>query len=221
MKLRKKANWMRFVAGASFLALSLLVSGLKTAQAADAVSVGIIDEAELGEKFTKYRAELKALEDRAKMYDNQLKAREVLNATDAKRFDELINRVLKEKKTRTAAEDKEMETLTKTGKDRAARFTETVGKEKRTPDDDKFVAEVKTSIEANKKSVRDLEDLIFDTLKKEDEETNKTYIDQANKMVEKIAIQKKLTVVFRKDAVVWFAPAIDLTADVIKELNKQ
>lgn len=214
MKLQNKALYIKAIL--SLCAIIGAFTSTTVARAADAVVVGVLDESKLGKDFVKYRSELDDLSKRAVVYDAQLDAREVLSDAEGKRFDELIA-----KKTRTPAEETEFQALIKTGADRRKDMSGLIGKAQRTPDEETRLKTVQSSMLTNKAAVRRLEDDLFQDLKNIEDATNKKYIDMANEMVRKVAVEKKLTVVFRKDAIVWFAPAVDITEEVLTRLNRQ
>jgi Skp family chaperone for outer membrane proteins len=218
MKLeKKKTSWSGLKT--AILACALVGAGMSQtapARAADNnITVGILDESRLGEGYTKYRGEVDALNKRAADLDAQLDAREVMNDADGKRFDALIF-----KKPRTTAEDNELQSLIKTGTERRKDRDSLVAQAARTPDQEARLKAMQDNMKANAAVVRRLEDELFQGLKADEEETDKKYIGIANEMVQKLAQEKKLSVVFRKGAVVWFAPAIDLTDEVLARLNR-
>lgn len=217
MKLKKQTMWNKFALALCVAAGALSIGGASPAQAADKdVAVGVLDEAKLGKDYAKFRDALAALNERAVAYDKQLDAREVLDETQSKRFDELIA-----KKNRTPAEETEFNNLVKVGTDRRTDLNGLAGKAARTPDEETRLKLFQGYMKTNTVVVRRLEDDLFQELKTTEEATNKTYIDLANAMVQKVAGEKKLTLVFRKDAVVWFAPAVDITDEVLTRLNRQ
>lgn len=218
MMLQKKKNqW--FSPQVLLLACALAGAGLSQvapAHAADnGITVGILDESRLGEGYTKYRNEVDALNKRAADLDAQLDAREVMNEADGKRFDALIT-----KKPRTTMEDNELLALVKIGSERRKERDTLVAQAARTPDQEARLKAMQDNMKANAISVRRMEDDLFQGLKVDEEETDKKYIGIANEMVQKLAQEKKLTMVFRKGAVVWFSPAIDLTDEVLARLNR-
>nr|AUN36515.1 hypothetical protein [uncultured bacterium] len=73
----------------------------------------------------------------------------------------------------------------------------------------------------NAKVADSLEDTAFQALRVQQEATDKKYIENANAMVQKVAVDQKLTVLLRKDAIVWSTPTVDITDEVLKRLNAQ
>jgi Skp family chaperone for outer membrane proteins len=207
--------WKRAALLACVMAAGFFTSQTAPAQAADPVTVGVLDESKLGKDFVKYRSDLDDLNKKATAYDSQLDAREVMTDAEGKRFEELLK-----KPTRVAAEETEFQNLFKTGSDRRRDLNALIGKATRTPEEDARMKEVQGYMNANKAAVRRLEDDLFQELKTAEDATNQKYIDMANEMVKKVAVEKKLTIVLRKDGVVWAVPAIDITEEVLSRLNR-
>ena len=193
-----------------------ITGSVTPAQAADGITAGVLDETRLGKGYVKYSDELSTLNKRASAFDTQLDAREVMSDADGKRFDALIA-----KPTRSAPEEDEFQKLVTAGIARRKERDALIGQASRTPEQEARLKESEASMKANVPAVRRLEDELFQNLKSSEEATHQKYIELANAMVQKVAVEKKLTVVFRKDAVVWFAPAIDITDEVLSRLNKQ
>jgi Skp family chaperone for outer membrane proteins len=213
---RKTSLFSKVVLGFCLMGGSWIAGSSTPARAADAITVGVLDETRLGKGYNKYSAELDTLNKNASAYDAQLDAREVMNEADGKRFDELIS-----KTTRTPAEEDEFQKLVTAGTARRKERDKLIGQAARTPDEEKRLQESQAFMKANIPAVRRLEDDLFQTLKTTEEATHQKYIGFANEMVKNVAVEKKLTIVFRKDAVVWFAPAIDITDEVLNRLNKK
>lgn len=215
MQHRKIAKSRHFLAalGACTMALGMAIATPQV-RAADAPSIGILDEVKLGDGFTKYRTAVDELNLRAKKLEAQLRARAVLDETDGKRFDELFN-----KPEPTEKETTELDSLIKTGTERGKSYLDLSGKASRTPDEDKLIKDVETNKKANEQTLSKLEDSMFQDLQVRERATDKQYIDLANIEVQKVAADKKLMVVLRKDAVAWFSPSVDITDEVLKRLN--
>jgi Skp family chaperone for outer membrane proteins len=215
MQGRKTAKPQHFLAalGACTMAFGLAI-GAPQARAADAPTIGILDEVKLGDGYTKYRTAVDELNQRAKKLEEQLRARAVLNETEGKRFDELFN-----KPEPAPAETAELEALIKTGVERGKNYIDLSGKASRTPDEDKLIKEVETNKKASEPVLSKLEDSMFQDLQVRERTTDKKYIELANIEVQKVAADKKLAAVLRKDAVAWFSPSVDITDEVLKRLN--
>jgi Skp family chaperone for outer membrane proteins len=215
MQGRKPAKTKYFLAalGACTMAFGLAI-GAPQARAADAPAIGVLDEVRLGDGYTKYRTAVDELNQRAKKLEEQLRARAVLNETEGKRFDEIFS-----KPEPTPDETAELETLIKTGVERGKTYLDLTGKASRTPDEDKLIKEVESNKKANEPVLSKLEDSMFQDLQLRERATDKQYIELANIEVQKVAADKKLAAVLRKDAVAWFSPSVDITDEVLKRLN--
>lgn len=215
MQGRKNGKMKQLLAafGACTMALGLAFSA-PSAHAADPITVGVLDEIKLGDGYTKYRNAVDELNQRAKKLEEQLRAREALNETEGKRFDELIG-----KPTLSAEETTEFDTLIKTGLERNKTYIDLAGKATRTADEEKVIKDVEAYKKANEVVLNRLEDGMFRDLQTRERATDKEYIEKANLEVQKVAADKKLLVVLRKDAVAWFSPSVDITDEVLKRLN--
>jgi Skp family chaperone for outer membrane proteins len=211
----KKALGAKIVFGLCLFVGALSGSVATPARAADAVTIGVLDEAKLGENYTKYQSELKDILNQGGVYQTQLDARPALNEAEGKRYDELV------KKTRNPAEETEFQGLVKTGSDRLKDANDLAGKAQRTPDEENRLKSVQSNMKANDNIKLGLEDYFVDLLGKQRDAVSKKYLDLADDAVRKIAVDKKLTIVLRKDAVVWNAPVLDITDEVLSRLNKQ
>ena len=214
MQGRKLRKVPRILAALGACAMAFGLAFQAPALAADAPNIGILDEEKLGEGYPKYRAAVDELTQRAKKLEDQLRARAVLDAEGGKRFDELFA-----KPTLTEKETAELEGLIKSGIERGKQYIDLSGKAARTPDEDTFIKDVETSKKASELILTRMEDAMFQDLQARERATDKEYIDKANTEVQKVAADKKLVAVLRKDAVAWFAPSVDITDEVLKRLN--
>ncbi len=215
MQQRKTAKPQYFLAALSACTMAFgMAIGMPQARAADAPTIGILDEVKLGDGYTKYRTAVDELSQRAQKLEEQLRARAVLNETEGKRFDELFT-----KPEPTPAETAELDVIIKTGAERGKTYLDLSGKAARTADDDKLIKEVETNKKTNELILAKLEDSMFQDLQLRERATDKQYISLANIEVQKVAADKKLSAVLRKDAVAWFSPAVDITDEVLKRLN--
>lgn len=186
------------------------------AHAADPVTVGVLDEIKLGDGYTKYRNAVDELNQRAKKLEEQLRAREVLDATEGAKFDEYIS-----KATLTEEETKAFDELIKLGLDRRKQYIDLSGKAERTEAESQLLKDVEANRKNNEAVLNRLEDGMFKDLQARERATDQEYIEKANLEVQKVAADKKLSVVLRKDAVAWFSPSVDITDEVLKRLNRQ
>jgi len=193
-----------------------LAANVPAARAADPVmKIGVLDEVKLGEGYTKYRSEMEDLDRSAKVVQTHVGARRFLNAAEGTRFDILS------KKIRSAPEETDFLALIKTGNDRIADYNAWSGQATLSEEQKKSFKEMQDYQKANAKIADDMEDTAFRVLRTQQETTDKKYIDNANAMVQKVAVDQKLTVLLRKDAIVWSTPTVDITDEVLKRLNSQ
>jgi Skp family chaperone for outer membrane proteins len=206
------------------LSLLLLMSLLalncwntKSANAADkdAVTIGVLDESKLSNGYLKYQDAMKVLDQKAQNLDEQLKSRDLLTADEGTKFDTLIV-----KKDRTTDEQTQLDALIKSGNDRLAELLALSGKATRTDAENARIKELQATLKSNSAPKQNLQNTLLKSLLDEKHATEKMYTDLANKTVIDVANDKHITIVLSKDAVVWNAPNIDITEDVLKQLNK-
>lgn len=192
-----------------------LLAGARGSAWAQAPGIGIIDEDKLAQGYTRYRESLVKLDQQAQEMDAKLQARELLDAESARRFDLLV---LKE--NRNGAEDAELEALSKKGTALRAEQLGLIGKVDRSDADNKRLEQLNGASQLSGGAIQSLSDKLFESYKVrqtkiDDENTNK-----ANKVIEQVAADKKLALVWRKRAVIWNAKALDITDEVLSRLNK-
>ena len=119
----KKLSLVKVVIGLCTFGGAWLISNVTPAHAADPITIGVLDEGRLGKGYTKYAAELDTLQKRAAVLDAYLDARQVLNETEGKRFDELIA-----KRNRAGADETEFQKLVEVGSTRRKNRIALVGK---------------------------------------------------------------------------------------------
>jgi|GEM_PF-2064312 len=179
------------------------------------VTIAVLDEGALSDKFTKYQEAMKAIDQRAQQLDEQLKARDLFNSEEGTRFDTLIV-----KPDLSADEQKELDTLLKTGNDRRAELLSLSGKATRTDTENARIKELQALLKSNSDARQKLQETLLKTLLDQKHSTEEKYIGMANDAVAQIAKDKNLTLVLSKNAVVWNSPTIDITDEVVKQLNK-
>lgn len=182
---------------------------------AQTINMGVVDEDKLADSYKKYKDAVDALDRRAQSLDDQIPSREFFNETEGKRFDLLIL-----KADRNAAENTELSNLVKTGLDRRAKYTVLNGTETRTAADKKQLEELQGMVAKNSQLVRRISEDLLAAIRKQQEDTDKKFTDNANSVVAQVAGEKKLLLVVRKRAVVWSAELIDITDEVLKRLNQ-
>jgi Skp family chaperone for outer membrane proteins len=190
---------------------------IKSAKAADdSVKIGVLDENKLSDGYTKFNDAMKVIDDKAQSLDEQLKARDLLNTDEGTKIDALIV-----KTSRTPAEQAQLDALIKSGNDRRAELLALSGKATRTDAETARITELQTTLKGNGDAVQKLQDALLKSLLNEKHATEKQYTDLANQTVIDVAKSKKLTIVLSKTAAVWNADSVDITDDVIKQVNKK
>ncbi len=182
---------------------------------AQGVTVGTLDEDKLADDYKVYKDALDAIETRAKAIDSKLEARELLSPDEGKKFDELI-----QKTPRSAAEEGALNALVKTGTDRRAEYLALIAKSNRSAPEEAKIKQFLGYSQGNDADLRALSNKLFGAIKTEQEEAEKKYTDQANKIIADVAKQKGIKLVVRKRALVWSDDAVDITKDVLAILNK-
>ena len=198
--------------------LPCLVTATK-AHAADkneAVTLGVLDEDQLSNGYIKYQDAMKQIDQKAQDLDQQLKARDLLNADEGAKFDTLML-----KSNRTVDEQTQLDALIKSGNDRRAELLALSGKATRTDAENARITDLQATLKNSSDAVQKLQDALLKVLLDEKHTTEKSYTDFANKTVIEVANAKHLTIVLSKTAVVWSAPSIDITEEVLKVLNKK
>lgn len=196
-----------------------MLSGLMLASApqawAQAPSLGIIDEDKLAQGYTRYRQALLSLDEQAQAMDARLVAREFLEGEPGKRFDALI---LKEK--RSKAEDTEMDNLVKSGQGKRAEQLGLIGKVDRSAADNQKLENLNGLSQINASRMQTLSDKLFEIYKARQNKVDDENTNKANSVIQQVAGDRKLALVWRKRAVIWNASALDITDEVLKRLNK-
>lgn len=179
------------------------------------LEIGIVDEDKLADGYTKYKEAVVSLDKQVQELDTQLDSREMLNAVEGKRFDELIV-----KNGRSEAENGEMQNLIKTGSGRRAEMLGLIGKANRVADDDKRLKELTDAGTVNAGAARAIQDKLYSQIKQNQEKIDEEYTKRADQVIEQVAADKKLALVWRKRAIIWHAASIDITDEVLARLNK-
>jgi len=204
-----KNYWTRLVL---CCALLLGARGLAWAQSP---GIGIIDEDKLAQGYTRYREALVKLDKQAQEMDAKLQARQLLDSESAKRFDFLIL-----KDGRSQAEENELNLLSKKGTGLVAEQLGLIGKVDRSDADNKRLEQLNGAAQINSGALQSLSDKLFESYKTRQTKIDDENTDKANKVIEQVAGDKKLALVWRKRAIIWNAPALDITDEVLGRLNK-
>lgn len=185
------------------------------AQAAQAVTIAVVDEDKLADGFTKYQNAIKELEKRSQGISGQLTARSLLNTDEAKDFDGIVA-----KSTLSQAEQGKVDGYIKTSNNRNDEYINLNGKVAKTDADTARIKELRDLATANSDAVGTLSDRLYAALKLQQDETDKQYTDQAKEAIVQVAKERKFTMVVRSRGVIWNVASIDITDDVLKRLNK-
>jgi Skp family chaperone for outer membrane proteins len=210
MELRKKNGWKALVM-AAVCAFGLAFSSPARAQ----TGVGVVDEDKLADGYVAYKKALDAIDQRAKGVDRQLEARELLSVDEGKRFDDLIL-----KSGRAAADEGALQTLVTTGSGRRAEYLALIAKSSRNADEDAKIKKYLEYSRGNDAPLKALSDKLFGQIRDEQEAAEKKFTDQANSIIAEVAKRRKLSMVARKRALVWSDDSVDITNEVIAQLNK-
>jgi len=195
------------------LALCSMVWTAQSAQA-QAITVGVIDEAKLGQEYKKYKEAMDANEKKADEVEGKLSARELLTEAEGKQFDEIIR-----KETPSAAEKTSLDNLVKSGTNRRAEYLGLVGQVSRTDAQTARMKALESDAQRNTAALQKLMDDIFNDLKKERAKIEQDNLDKASKVIADVASDRKLSMVISKRSVIWNAPALDITDAVLAKLN--
>jgi len=195
--------------------LSLMGSNSVVARAqAATLAVGVVDEDKLAEGYKEYRAAVERIDAKAKDLDSQLAARELLSTQDGAAFDVLVS------KTRTGGDITRFNELVTKGTNNLIEYKRLIPLAVKTEVDKKRILALQELAKNNASTLRTKSDELYNAVKKEQEETDKRYTDQANNVIAQVAGQKGFVVVIRQRAVVWSDPKADITDAVLTNLNK-
>ena len=177
-------------------------------------TVGVVDEDKLADSYKAYQTAISDLDKRAQSLDARIPAREYLNEVDGKNFDALIV-----SPTLTPAQQTQLDALVTTGSNNKAEYIGLAGNPNRTAKDNARLKELQDTAARNASGLQLLSQNLLEAIRKQQDETDKTYTDRANSIVVTIAGEKKLVAVLRKKALVWSADNVDITDEVLKRLN--
>lgn len=183
------------------------------------VVVGVVDEDILARGYKEYASAVDALDALAGDLDGKIAAREFLSGPEATEFDALINKLAAGTPALNPTEKSRLDELVKSGLDKRAEYTMLIGKAVRSEEDAKRMKVLSDVMAANQPSVRTLSGELVRTMRDRNNALEKQYTDSANSVIGQVAAEKKLVVIMRKGALIWWASAIDITDDVLKRLN--
>jgi len=212
-------KWKTSRRWAGLLAL-LCLSCLGSAARAQNVTLGIVDEDKVGDKYEKFIKAISGLDEQARDLDRaKMPAREFLNEGQGSRFDELVLKSVAG--VLTAAETAELQSLVEAGMARRNEWTGLVSRANKTEAENKRIKELQDMAAKNSSAVTKIANDLFDAIKKRQEEIERQHTERANEIIKEIAAEKKLAVVMRKKAIVWNSnDVVDITDEVIERLNK-
>jgi Skp family chaperone for outer membrane proteins len=179
-----------------------------------AVTIGVVDDEMVSEKYVKYNSAFDALKARGETIEEYANTRALLKNDEATNFEPLVL-----KSTLTNEDTDKIKTFTKTANDRRAEYTTLNGKVEKTADDTKRIAELNELFKSNGTKSDALYQKLRVDLDKRVTDSRKLYSDNVKKAVGDVAKDKKLTLVVMASSVMWNAPSIEITQDVLKKLN--
>lgn len=182
---------------------------------AQAPGIGIIDEDKLAQNYRRYKEALVRLDKEAQETDTNLQVRELLDTESARRFDILIL-----KDGRSQAESKELDALSKKGSALYVERLGLIGKVDRSDADNKRLEALNGAAQLNSGALQSLSDKLFESYKVRQTKIDDENTDRANTVIQQVAGDRKLALVWRKRAVIWNAAALDITDEVLGRLNK-
>ncbi|HEX8465159.1 MAG TPA: hypothetical protein VF627_11130 [Abditibacterium sp.] len=198
-----------------FLAKTSVPGLAQAPAAAQTVSIGVVDEDKLADGYKKYKDAVDAIDKRAQSLDSQIPARELLAEDEGKSFDTLIV-----KASMTPAENTQFQSLIKAGMDKRAEYMGLLGKPNRSETENARIKTFQDQMSKNGPALRAVSDALLAAIRQQQDDTDKQYTANADSVVAQVAAEKKLVVIVRKKALVWSAPSVDITSDVLARLNK-
>lgn len=178
------------------------------------IKVGVVDESKVGDEYTKLKDTLARYDTLAQTLQTQLNGRLMLTDEEGKQFDQLIM-----KDNPSTDDQAALKKLVDTGTGRFNENQGLVGKATRTDAENARMKELQNIAQQAQVSSERIEDALLSKIKEKQKKEVDALVSAADDVISQVANAKGLTVVFRKDAVVWNAPSVDITADVLKQLN--
>jgi Skp family chaperone for outer membrane proteins len=201
------------------MALVLCLAGMMGAMGrvaqAQQVAIGVVDEDKLAQGYEAYKKAAAVLDKRVQDLDAQLESRQFMNEAEGRQFDALVV-----KTARGAGDDQALKSTVDAGMKRRAEYSGLLPKAVKTAAETARIKELEGVAKNNQAPFRKIYDELYNKIKKDQEDTDQKYTKQANDVIAQVAASKKLALVVRQRAVVWSAPAIDITNDVLTRLNK-
>lgn len=179
-----------------------------------AVSIGIVDDEMVSDQYVKYNAAFDDLKKQGDSIEEYANTRALLKDDEGTAFEPLVL-----KSAPTSEETEKIKAFTKIANDRRAEYTTLNGKVEKKADDTKRINELNELFKGNGTKSDALYQKLRADLDKRVNDSRKLYSDNVKKAVADIAKAKKLTVVVMASSVMWNAPSIEITQDVLKKLN--
>lgn len=184
------------------------------AQPAATITVGIVDDELVSEKYVKYNAAFDALKTRGETIESYANTRALLKDDEAASFEPLVL-----KSAPTADDTTKIAAFTKTANDRRQENINLTGKVAKTEDDNKRIKETNDLFKANGTKSDALYQKLRTELDNQVVAARKQYSDNVKKVVGEVAKDRKFSVVLMASSVMWNSPAIEITQEVLKRLN--
>ncbi|MCS6860907.1 MAG: OmpH family outer membrane protein [Abditibacteriales bacterium] len=177
-------------------------------------SVAVVDNEKIEQNYKLFQAKRDELQKLADDRRRELEARAFLDEDEWRKLEELMA-----KKNPSNADKKEMEKIISAGLARKDEWQELIGKVNLDEKQSKRRSELERIQKLNKSKVDDK----YEVYSKEIDELQKSTLDDLfNKVKESIgyvARQRGYSVVVLKQSVIWSADAVDITEEVLKQLN--
>ena len=175
----------------------------------------MVDEDKLSAGFKRYAAAVAAIDKRAQDLDAKIPAREFLSGDEGKNYDALIVNT-----SLSAPQSTQLDTLVKTGIGRKKEYVDLVGKAVRTEQETKRMQILQGYATQNGPQLRQLSDQLLQSVRAQQDATDKQFTDQAISAVAQVAQSRGFLLIVRKQAVFYSADAVDVTTEVLNRLNK-
>jgi len=180
-----------------------------------AASVGVIDEDKLNENYSQFKTAMDDFEKRRVQLRDQVSAGVFLPAASTKRFGELL---LNEK--RSTVEQTELDGLIKTGTGLKIEYETLASKTAPSDADTTRIKQIEAAVQASNMALQEDIGKLQNNFLKSRDALLKDYSGRYMKVIEQVAVDKKLLLVASKDATVWNSATVDITDEVLTRLNK-
>lgn len=180
------------------------------------VQIGVVDEDKLADGYKKYADAVAAIDKRAQDLDKKIPSYEFLTPDEAKTFENAIKASI----APNAPANPALDTMVQQGMDRRATYTLLIGKAVRSTQETADMAKLQGYSSANRVALSQLSEALLQIVRQQQDETDKTYTDNANSVVKQVATDRKLLMIVRKKALIYSADSVDVTAEVLNRLNK-